>query len=245
VFIESKETVLDLSPSLTAAQRARAHQMATQLGLEHESVGQGEGRYLRIAKSSAHLRDPSSLPSPSPPQTASAGQMECDDEEDEEQELGEPFGIMRLAVPDSSARGARGGGSGVELVLLPYNFNKLLELIEQLHQQHQCSTNSVLSPKTQPNNAKISQVRSTLDHPLSFSASALFCAAFAPLSTHAQCICTRVYSTNIEIRSSAKNRMSATPREELDEHHPSKRGWAPSQRGCGSAGIRAFRGVRG
>jgi hypothetical protein len=74
---------------------------------------------------------------------------------------------MRLAVPDASARGARGGGSGVELVLLPYNFNKLLELIEQLHQQHQCSTNSVLSPKTQPNNAKISQVRPTLDHPLS------------------------------------------------------------------------------
>jgi hypothetical protein len=85
--------------------------------------------------------------------------MECDDEdEDQDQELGEPFGIMRLVVPDAGARVARGGGSGVELVLLPYNFNKLLELIDQLHQQHQHSINSVLSPKTHPNNAKISQV---------------------------------------------------------------------------------------
>ena len=167
VFIESKETVLELSPHLTAAQRARAHQMATQLGLEHESVGQGEGRYLRIT-------------SPSPPHTASASQMECDDEEDQEQELGEPFGIMRLVVPDASARSARAGGSGVELVLLPYNFNKLLLLMDQLHQQHQASTNSVLSPKTQPNSAKISQVRPTLDHALSFRASALFCAALPP-----------------------------------------------------------------
>lgn len=169
--------MLDLSPSLTPAQRARAHQMATQLGLEHESVGQGEGRFLRItritriAKSPAHAPDPSSPASPSPPHTAPAGQMECDDEdEDQDQELGEPFGIMRLVVPDAGARVARGGGSGVELVLLPYNFNKLLELIDQLHQQHQHSINSVLSPKTHPNNAKISQVAATsrrADLPLS------------------------------------------------------------------------------
>jgi len=161
-FKESRETSLDLSPSLSSGQRARVHQMATQLGLEHQSVGQGEGRYLRIAKSAADLLAPSSsLPPASPQDTtesaASAAQMDCEEEEQEEE--GEAFGMLRLMAPDASGRGTRGGASGVELVLLPYNFNKLLDLLEQ-----HCTNPA----KTHSTNAKMSQVPSVSVAPLSF-----------------------------------------------------------------------------
>ena len=83
--------------------------------------------------------------------------MDCEEEEQEEE--GEAFGMLRLMAPDASGRGTRGGASGVELVLLPYNFNKLLDLLEQ-----HCTNPA----KTHSTNAKMSQVPSVSVAPLSF-----------------------------------------------------------------------------
>ena len=130
--------MLDLSPSLTAAERAQVHQIAGALGLQHESLGQGPARHLRVSKGvGGHVYEASS--------GVNAIGATCDDmvldkkdgwweSDGEALPAGEPFGMLRLVGGgDTHGRGARGGGPvtpQVELVLLPYHFTKLTEIIQ-------------------------------------------------------------------------------------------------------------------
>ena len=137
-FATSRETRLDMSASLTSAERARVHQIASALGLSHQSFGEGTARYIRITKlgcgdaggaESASVTDDMDVDDASPEGGSGAvggrGLLG-----EQQQPAGHPFGLMRLVVGDAnSAR--RSAGSGVELVLLPYNFTKLMELLEQ------------------------------------------------------------------------------------------------------------------
>lgn len=143
---------MDMSASLTSGERARVHQIAGALGLEHQSFGEGGARHIRVTKSSvAHLAVGGSGATA---MGAGSRDMPCDQGSDDMMldehacssgalhhqgdalAAGEAFGMLRLvggygkrAGADVHARGAR-GGCGVEMVLLPYNFTKLTALIE-------------------------------------------------------------------------------------------------------------------
>eukprot|EP00928_Gymnodinium_smaydae_P041140 TRINITY_DN27852_c0_g1_i1.p1 TRINITY_DN27852_c0_g1~~TRINITY_DN27852_c0_g1_i1.p1 ORF type:complete len:481 (-),score=71.11 TRINITY_DN27852_c0_g1_i1:50-1447(-) len=49
-FVASDDTVLCMPPSLNAFQRKVVHELASQLGLKHESTGEGTQRYIRVEK---------------------------------------------------------------------------------------------------------------------------------------------------------------------------------------------------
>lgn len=157
-FAASRDTLLEMSASLTPAERARVHQIAGALGLRHQSVGEGPSRYLRISKAGSGDAGPEG--------TSAADGMDLDQEpwpgdkhgasaaaaaaacagRSQLLPAGEPFGLMRLVVGDAGARRAS-AASGVELVLLPYNFSKLMELVAQQTREAACLRSSGAHPK--------------------------------------------------------------------------------------------------
>ena len=110
-------------------------QAADQLGLTHKSFGEGLSRHLRVSKSNDSEGSALGGGASSPPPTSDM-LMELDGvvgaRDGQELDAGEAFGLMRLVSADGSSRVTRStGGSGVELVMLPYSFNRLKNLIQQ------------------------------------------------------------------------------------------------------------------
>ena len=130
---------VELSPTLTSPERARVHALAESMSLMHQSVGQGAARYIRVfvfVPDSAHVAAVGAAQGGDVSQDVGAAGME---QGGEEWEAGEgegcgvvPFGLLRLRQADGRPLNTRPGSvSDVEMVLLPYNFPKLLALVHR------------------------------------------------------------------------------------------------------------------
>uniref|UniRef100_A0A7N9IBP4 Immunoglobulin mu DNA binding protein 2 n=1 Tax=Macaca fascicularis TaxID=9541 RepID=A0A7N9IBP4_MACFA len=57
-FMASDKTQLEFPPSLNSHDRLRVHQIAEELGLRHDSSGEGKGRFITVSKRAAPAQQP-------------------------------------------------------------------------------------------------------------------------------------------------------------------------------------------
>lgn len=63
-FMASDKTQLEFPPSLNSHDRLRVHQIAEELGLRHDSSGEGKGRFITVSKRAPPAPRPPAAPGP-------------------------------------------------------------------------------------------------------------------------------------------------------------------------------------